>query len=216
MTTPPPRARLLPATPDNINAAAAILRTGGLVAFPTETLYGLGADARNKSAVLNLFKAKARRADKALIVLVKDIQEAALYGVLDDKAHRLAAVFWPGALTLIVKQSNTSHLAPALNPGGGNIALRAPGSATAMELLRAFSGPITAPSANPSGAAPPHTAQDVMHGLGDVIDAVLDGGSCPGSESTILDLSGATPRLLRSGAISCRQVEEIIGPLESS
>lgn len=216
MTTLSPWARLLPATPDNIKVAAAILRTGGLVAFPTETLYGLGADARNESAVLNVFKAKARPADKALIVLVKNIQEAALYGVLDDKARRLAAAFWPGALTLIVKQSSTSLLAPALNLDGGNIALRAPGSATAMELLRAFSGPITAPSANPSGAAPPHTAQDVINGLGNVIDAVLDDGPCPGSESTILDLSGTTPRLLRNGAISSRQVEKIIGPLESS
>jgi len=214
MTAAPPRARLLPASADNIKIAAGILGAGGVVAFPTETLYGLGADARSESAILKVFQAKARRPDKPLITLVQNIREAGQYGVLDDNADRLAHAFWPGALTLIVAQRDTSPLSSALNPGGNTVALRAPGNDITLRLLRAFAGPLTAPSANLAGAAPPKTAEDVMENMAHAIDAVLDGGPCPGNESTLLDLSAGPPRLLRAGAISRRQIEDIVGPLE--
>lgn len=214
MTASPPRARLLPANADNIEIAAGILRTGGLVAFPTETLYGLGADARSENAILKVFQAKARRHDKPLITLVQDIREAGQYGVLDENAERLARAFWPGALTLIVAGRASSPLSRALNPEGNTVALRAPGNDITMRLLRAFAGPLTAPSANLAGATPPKTAEEVMANMAHVIDAVLDGGPCPGNESTLLDLSVGAPRLLRAGAISRRQIEDIVGPLE--
>ncbi len=214
MTAAPPRARLLPANADNIEIAAAILRSGGLVAFPTETLYGLGADARSESAIVKVFQAKERRPDKPLITLVQDIEEANQYGVLGENAERLAHAFWPGALTLIVAERNTSPLSRALNPEGHTVALRAPGNDMTLRLLRAFAGPLTAPSANLAGAAPPKTAEDVMQNMAHAIDAVLDGGPCPGNESTLLDLSADAPRLLRTGAISRRRIEDIVGPLE--
>lgn len=213
MTASSVGARVMPATPENIEIAAAILCAGGLVAFPTETLYGLGADARSESAVKKVFEAKARPPGKPLIVLVRDIAEAAQYAELDDNARRLAEAFWPGALTLILRRRATSPLAPAINSGGETVALRAPDSAVAMRLLRAAAGPLTAPSANPSSAAPPTTAEQVRHGLEYAIDAILDGGPCPGNESTLLDLSNGPPRLLREGAISRRQIEHILGPV---
>ncbi|MEE8172367.1 MAG: L-threonylcarbamoyladenylate synthase, partial [Alphaproteobacteria bacterium] len=189
MTTPIPSVQLLPASEDNIAIAANILRSGGLVAFPTETLYGLGADARIDAAVQKVFAAKARPPEKPLIVLVQDLREAIRYGLFDQDARRLAEAFWPGALTLIVNRREPCPLSAEINPGGATVALRAPGSDIAMRLLDAFSGPLTAPSANRSGAAPPIAAEQVMHGLGATIDAVLDGGSCPGGESSIVELT---------------------------
>jgi L-threonylcarbamoyladenylate synthase len=213
MTMAQASARLLSATQDNIAIAADILGAGGLVAFPTETLYGLGADARNESAVMKVFRAKARPPGKPLIILVQNLREAAQYAILNDTARRLADAFWPGALTLIVRRRDSCALAPAVNPEGHTLALRAPGSAVAMRLLRAFAGPLTAPSANPTGQAPPHTARDVMRGLGHAIDAIVDGGPSPGNKSTLLELSGGAPRLLREGAISRRRIEDILGPI---
>lgn len=212
MTMPSQGAKRLTASASDIAIAADILRAGGLVAFPTETVYGLGADARNHGAVRNLFVAKARPPDKPLIVLVQDRCEAARYGVLNDPADRLAGACWPGALTLIVNRREPCALCTEINPLGVTVALRAPGNDTALSLLRAFNGPITAPSANPSGAAPPTTAEEVNDGLGTAIDAVLDGGTCPGRESTIIDLTSGAPRLLREGAISRRQITEILHP----
>jgi len=206
-------AKHLPASDSNIMIAADILRAGGLVAFPTETLYGLGADARNDAAVRNVFAAKARPSDKALIVLVQDLDEAARYGELNDQARRLAEAFWPGALTLIVKRREASGLSAEINSGGATIALRAPGSDIALSLLRAFAGPLTAPSANPSGATPPTTAEAVLRGLGQEIDAVLDGGPCPGNESTLVDVSANEPRLLREGTISRREIAQTLHPV---
>ncbi len=213
MRVSPARARLLPASAENMEIAAAILDAGGLVAFPTETLYGLGADARNENAVLKVYQAKARPPDKPLIILVQDIQEAGRYGELSEDAIRLADAFWPGALTLIFERREASPLARALNPVGNTVALRAPGSDIAMRLLRIFSAPLTAPSANPAGATPPTTAEAVMQNMAGAIDAVLDGGPCPGNESTLLDVSTSPPRLLREGAISRRRIEDILGPL---
>ena len=212
MTMPLQNVKRLTASSNDIAIAADILRAGGLVAFPTETVYGLGADARNHGAVRNLFIAKARPPDKPLIVLVQDHREAARYGVLNEQADRLVGACWPGALTLIVNRREQCALSAEINPLGMTVALRATGSDTARRLLRAFNGPITAPSANPSSAAPPITAREVINGLGTAIDAVLDGGPCPGSESTIVDLTAGSPRLLREGAISRRRITEILHP----
>jgi L-threonylcarbamoyladenylate synthase len=212
VTVPPSGAQLLPASDANIAIAADILRAGGVVAFPTETLYGLGADACNEAAVRKLFAVKARPREKPLIVLVQDLDEAGRYGELGEDARRLAGAFWPGALTLIVNRRQSCPLSAEINPRGASVALRAPGSDIAMRLLRAFAGPLTAPSANRSGAPPPNTAQEAMQGLGPMIDAVLDGGSCPGGESTIIDLTAGAPRLLRQGAISRQRIEEALHP----
>ena len=212
MTMPSQGVKRLTASSSDIAIGAGILRAGGLVAFPTETVYGLGVDARNHGAVRNLFIAKARPPDKPLIVLVQDQREAARYGVLDEQADRLVSACWPGALTLIVNRREPCALSAEINPLGMTVALRAPGSDTARRLLHAFNGPITAPSANPSGAAPPITAKEVIDGLGTAIDAVLDGGPCPGSESTIVDLTTDAPRLLREGAISRHRITQILHP----
>jgi len=210
MTEPFGGAQMLPAGADNIAVAADILRHGGLVAFPTETLYGLGADACDKAAVEKVFAAKARPAEKPLIVLVQDLGEAGRYGLLGEDAELLAGAFWPGALTLIVNRRQSCPLCREINPRDATVALRAPGGDIAMRLLRAFAGPLTAPSANRSGAPPPRSAEAVMDGLGAAIDAVLDGGSCAGGESTIIDLTAERPRLLRQGAISRRRIEETL------
>ena len=198
----------------NIERCAKALAAGELVAFPTETVYGLGADATNDNAVASIFAAKNRPDFNPLIVHVTDREAAARFVEFNSMADRLAKAFWPGALTLIVAQRDTSPLSQALNPGGNTVALRAPGNDITLRLLRAFAGPLTAPSANLAGAAPPKTAEDVMENMAHAIDAVLDGGPCPGNESTLLDLSADPPRLLRAGAISRRQIEDIVGPLE--
>ena len=212
MTMPLQGVKRLPASSSDIAIAADILRACGGGAFPTETVYGLGADARNHGAGRNLFGAKARPPDKPLIVLVQDQREAARYGVLDEQAYRLAGACWPGALTLIVNRCEPCALSAEINPLGMTVALRATGSDTARRLLRAFNGPITAPRANPRSAPPPITAKEDINGLGTAIDAVLDGGPCPGSKSTIVDLTTDAPRLLREGAISRRRITEILHP----
>lgn len=206
-------AKVLPANESNITIASKILRGDGLVAFPTETLYGLGADARSDTAVRKVFAAKARPAEKALIVLVQNLDEATRYGVFNDQAQSLASAFWPGALTLIVNRREDSGLSAEINPGGATIALRAPGNDIALRLLRAFSGPLTAPSANTSDATPPTTAEDVLQGLGQKIDAVLDGGRCPGSQSTLIHISENYPQLIREGAISRAEISRILNPI---
>ena len=213
MIMPTKEAKLLPANDHNITIASEILHGGGLVAFPTETLYGLGANARSDTAVRKVFSAKARPSDKALIVLVRNIDEATQYGVFNDQAHRLASMFWPGALTLILRRQEISGLSTEINPGGATIALRVPGNNIALRLLHTFSGPLTAPSANPSGAIPPTKAEAVLGCLGQEIDAVLDGGPCPGNQSTLIDISANYPRLLREGAISGTKISRILHPI---
>ncbi|MDP7342529.1 MAG: L-threonylcarbamoyladenylate synthase [Alphaproteobacteria bacterium] len=166
--------------------------------------------AGDKAAVEKVFAAKARPAEKPLIVLVQDLGEAGRYGLLGEDAELLAGAFWPGALTLIVNRRQSCPLCREINPRDATVALRAPGGDIAMRLLRAFAGPLTAPSANRSGAPPPNAAAEVMQGLGSMIDAVLDGGPCAGGESTIIDLTAERPRLLRQGAISRRRIEETL------
>jgi L-threonylcarbamoyladenylate synthase len=193
--------------------AAEILRSGGLVAFPTETVYGLGADATSAAAVRRIFAAKGRPPTNPLIVHVADAEVARKYATTwPESAQRLAGAFWPGPLTLVLPKS--PEIVDDVTAGRGTVGLRVPDHPLALELLRAFGGPIAAPSANRSNRVSPTTAQHVRDELGDAVDLVLDGGPCAvGIESTVLDLSGTTPVILRPGGLSRADVEGVIGPV---
>ena len=195
--------------------AARILRSGGLIAFPTETVYGLGADATNAQAIARIFTAKGRPHTNPLIVHIADAQIARRYAATwPDAATKLAEAFWPGPISLVLPKS--PDIVDAVTAGRGTVGLRVPDHPLALELLRAFDGPIAAPSANKSNRISPTTAQHVRDELGDAVDLLLDGGPCRvGIESTVLDLSGDTPTILRPGGISRRQIEAIIGPVRS-
>jgi L-threonylcarbamoyladenylate synthase len=196
--------------PRGIARAADLLRQGGLVAIPTETVYGLAGDARSAAAVAAIYAAKGRPAVNPLIVHVADAAAAARLGVMDGRAERLAAAFWPGPLTLVVPQHPGAGLAPAVTAGLPTVALRVPAHPAAQGVLAAFGGPLAAPSANPSGRISPTTAVHVLDGLGGRIAAVLDGGPCPvGVESTILALDGPA-RLLRPGGLPAEVLEAVL------
>jgi L-threonylcarbamoyladenylate synthase len=205
-----------------IERAAALLTRGGLVAFPTETVYGLGADADDRAAVAAIFAAKGRPADHPVIVHVQDAR------ALDEwsrdvpaAAHALARAFWPGPLTLVLKRSARAH--DGLTGGQDTVGLRCPAHPWARALLAAFcaargdpAAALAAPSANSFGRISPSRAEHVRGDLGEKpagkVDLILDGGACPvGIESTIVDLTGAQPRLLRPGAISRGELAAIIG-----
>lgn len=205
--------RTVPATRETIALAADLLRRGRLVAFPTDTVYGLGADALSDAAVARVFAAKGRPADKPLIVLVASRADAERHGRLDGAARRLADAFWPGPLTLIVARAPSCALSAGVNPTGPTIALRVPGRDITLELLRATGRPLTAPSANRSGAPSPRTAQEVANQLGDSVDLILDGGEAGGVESTVLDISTERPRLVRAGAVEQTAIERLLGRL---
>jgi L-threonylcarbamoyladenylate synthase len=199
--------------PDRIARAAAILRDGGLVAFPTETVYGLGADALNPSAVAGIFAAKGRPSHNPLIVHVAEVAAAIqLAGAWPDVANLLAARWWPGPLTLVVP---TSPRVPDLvTAGGPTVALRVPAHPVALALLRATQRPLAAPSANRSTSLSPTQAEHVLHGLGGRIPLILDAGPAPGGlESTVLDVTTAPPRLLRPGLVTPLEIEAVIGPV---
>ncbi len=196
---------LLPDT-HGIARAAALLRSGGLVAFPTETVYGLGADARSDLAVAGIFAAKGRPRFNPLIVHVPDVAAAREVAVFDARAEVLACAFWPGPLTLVLplRDAGLSALVTAELP---TVAVRVPAHPVAQALLRAFGGPLAAPSANPSGRVSPTRAAHVLEGLAGRIAAVIDGGACAvGVESTILGLDGAA-RLLRPGGLPQEALE---------
>ncbi len=202
---------LLPATPDGIARAAGLLRQGALVAFPTETVYGLGGDARSPQAVAGIYAAKGRPDFNPLIVHVADVAAARTVAVFDDRAERLAAIFWPGPLTLVLPAQPSAGLAPAVTAGLPTVAVRVPAHPLAQALLGAFGGPLAAPSANPSGRVSPTTAAHVMAGLQARIAAVLDGGACAvGVESTIVGCVGA-PTLLRPGGLPVEMLESALG-----
>jgi L-threonylcarbamoyladenylate synthase len=201
------------ATPETVRRAAEILRGGGLVAFPTETVYGLGADALSVAAVERVFLVKARPRFDPLIVHIAGVAELdAVCEQPDDRVRRLADAFWPGPLTVVLPKR---ALVPSIVSAGlATVAVRVPAHAVALELLRRFGGPIAAPSANPFGYLSPTLAEHVAQQIGPRVDLVLDGGPCPvGVESTIVDLSVDTPMLLRSGGIEQERIEAIIGKL---
>lgn len=195
-----------------LSRASTILRRGGLVAFPTETVYGLGADARDGRAVAAIYEAKGRPRFNPLIVHVASLGQAEVIARIGDPAHALAAQFWPGPLTLVLPLREDAGLSELVTAGLGSVAIRVPAHPVAQALLSAFGGPVAAPSANPSGRVSPTTAAHVMDGLGGRIDAIVDGGSCPvGVESTILSLVGRRPVLLREGGVPIEALEAHLG-----
>lgn len=197
-----------------IEQAALALRAGRLVAFPTETVYGLGAVATNDRAVAAIFAAKGRPRFNPLIVHVTDAAAARALVRWNGTAERLAARFWPGPLTLVLPRAEGCPLSLLVSAGGDTVGLRAPAHPVAQALLAATVLPVAAPSANPAGQVSPTTADHVEAGLGDRIDLIVDGGPCPiGVESTVLDLTCAPPRPLRPGGVTREQLEAAIGPV---
>ena len=194
-----------------VERAASDLREGKLVAFPTETVYGLGADARNSDAVAQIFAAKGRPSFNPLIVHVQDLTAADLLVEFNEDAQKLAGAFWPGPLTLVLPLRDGSGLSPAVTAGLTTLGVRVPNHPAGIALLEAFGGPVAAPSANPSGRISPTTADHVLSGLGDKIAAVLDGGPVDvGLESTILGFEPEAT-LLREGGIPREAIEAVLG-----
>jgi L-threonylcarbamoyladenylate synthase len=198
-------------TQDQIAHAAAILRAGGLVAFPTETVYGLGADAANVDAVKKIYAAKGRPRNHPLIVHLAGVDRLGEWARdVPQAASTLARRYWPGPLTLILKRAPT--VSDLVTGAQDTIALRVPSHPVAQALLSAFGGGIAAPSANRYGRVSATTAEHVRSELGSAVECVLDGGACDvGIESTILDLSGTQPALLRPGAIGAQELEAALG-----
>ena len=191
--------------------AATVLRHGGLVAFPTETVYGLGADATSDAAVAGIYAAKDRPQFNPLIVHVPTAAAARDIARFSDLADRLAAAFWPGPLTLVLPLRPDAGLSPLVTAGLPSVALRVPAHPVAQALLRAFGGPLAAPSANPSGRISPTRAEHVVEGLAGRIAAVVDSGACAvGVESTILGLTDGS-RLLRPGGLPAEALEACLG-----
>ncbi|MHA1517995.1 MAG: L-threonylcarbamoyladenylate synthase [Alphaproteobacteria bacterium] len=201
-----------PATDQAIGEAAQALARGETVAFPTETVYGLGANARDAAAVAKVFAAKERPRFNPLIVHVPDHATAERYGVFDATARELAEAFWPGPLSLVVPKRRDSGIADLVTAGLDTIALRAPDHPAAQKLLAAAGFPLAAPSANRSGRISPTEAAHVVAELGDIPSMILDGGACPrGIESTVVRATGDAPVLLRLGAIPREAIEAVLG-----
>lgn len=204
---------VLPASRDAIVRAAAVIRAGGLVAFPTETVYGLGANALDAAAVGQIFQAKGRPATNPVIVHIA--QRSDLDGLVADVpkiADRLSTRFWPGPLTLVLPRGTA--VPDIVTAGGSTVAVRVPAHPVAQELLRACELPLAAPSANRSMCLSPTRAEHVLRGLDARIDLILDGGPCSGGlESTVLDVTTDPPTLLRPGLIGLGDLEAVVGPI---
>lgn len=211
MTEP---ARLRPATGEALTEAARLLRAGRLVAFPTETVYGLGADATDDHAVAAVFAAKQRPRFNPLIVHVTGAEAAETLVTFDARARRLARAFWPGPLTLVLPRRSASALSLLVSAGLDSVAVRAPDHPVARALLEATDRPVAAPSANVSGRVSPTTAGHVAESLGERVAMILDGGRCRvGVESTVVDLRGGPAALLRPGGLPVEAIEAVIGRL---
>jgi L-threonylcarbamoyladenylate synthase len=205
-----PHSSLRLANAEAISDACAILRSGGLVAFPTETVYGLGADATNPDAVAGIFKAKGRPDFNPLICHVPDLAAAEKLGIFSDTARAFAKAFWPGALTLVVRKLPNCPVAAEVSAGLETIAIRVPDHPLAQSLLGAAGIPLAAPSANRSGAVSPTQAVHVVESLGDKVDLVLDGGACEvGLESTVLSVDETPPVLLRPGGVTLGMLRDV-------
>ncbi len=197
-----------------IAEAARLLRDGGLVAFPTETVYGLGADATNGQAVAAIFAAKGRPLFNPLIVHVADLEEARRHVELSPRASALAEKFWPGPLTLVLPRRKNSPLSLLVSAGLDSVALRAPSHPAAIALLKEAGRPVAGPSANLSGQVTATTAQHVADSLGGKVDLILDAGSATlGIESTVIGFDGDRPLLLRPGAVPREEIQDLVGPL---
>jgi L-threonylcarbamoyladenylate synthase len=210
MTTDHPT-KVMKAEPEAILSAARCLAAGGLVAFPTETVYGLGTDARNGTAVAQLYEAKGRPAFNPLIAHVPDSAAARRLARFDNPANRLAEAFWPGPLTLVLPKHPECPVSELATSGLDSIALRVPDHPVARDILLAFGHPVVAPSANRSGHVSPTTAEHVLADLHDRIDLIIDGGPTPvGIESTIVACLGE-PTLLRPGGLSRCDIARVLG-----
>ncbi len=207
--------RCLPPTDEAIGYAAALLKRGELVAFPTETVYGLGADALNEQAVLSIFAAKERPADNPLIVHIAERADLAPLCCPNEKAFRLMEAFWPGPLTLLMKKKAA---VPGVTTAGlDTVAVRMPSHPVAKALLDACGCPVAAPSANRSGRPSPTRAMHVMEDMAGRIPLVLDGGACDvGLESTVVDMTGEIPLVLRPGGVTPEMLAEVLGPVETA
>ena len=209
--TAEPGTRVLSADDKAIEAAARCLAAGGLVAFPTETVYGLGADARNGEAIARLYAAKGRPAFNPLIAHVAGADTARAAGIFTDAAERLAAAFWPGPLTLVLAKQQDFQVAALALAGLDTVAVRVPAHPVARALLAAFGRPIVAPSANRSGHVSPTSAAHVLSDLRGRIDLIVDAGPCKvGVESTIISCAGE-PTLLRPGGLPRDAIEQVLG-----
>jgi L-threonylcarbamoyladenylate synthase len=192
--------------------AAALLKEGGLVAFPTETVYGLGGDATQDEAVARIYAAKGRPQFNPLIAHVEDAKAAEAQGLFTDAARKLAAAFWPGPLTLVLPRRDSCTVSLLCSAGLPSLALRVPAHPLALALLREVARPIAAPSANRSGKVSPTTAAHVRASLGSAVDMVLDGGPCTvGVESTVVGFLEDQPRLLRPGGLPRATIEDCLG-----
>ena len=205
------------ATSETIAEAARLIRAGRLVAFPTETVYGLSADATNGEAVAAIFAAKGRPEFNPLIIHLAGILDAEKLVQFDDRARAVAAAFWPGPLSLILPRTETCPVNLLAGAGLRTLAVRVPAHPTAQALVKAAATPIAAPSANRSGEVSPTSAAHVVASLGDAVDLIVDDGPCEiGLESTVLDLSQPEPMILRPGVISEDDLEPLVGKLATS
>ena len=206
---------IVPAEEASIARAAEILRAGHLVAFPTETVYGLGADATNDRAVAAIFEAKGRPRFNPLIVHLPNFEQATNCVQINELARAAAERFWPGPLTLVLPRRADTHISYLCSAGLDTLAVRVPGHSVAQDLLAALDRPLAAPSANASGGVSPTTAAHVADSLDGRVDLILDGGPCAvGLESSVLDLTGGRPLLLRPGGIPKEELEGTLGSIE--
>jgi L-threonylcarbamoyladenylate synthase len=206
--------KILNSDKKGIKTAAVHLRAGKLVAFPTETVYGLGANANVDEAVASIYEAKRRPSFNPLIVHFNNVDDVKKQVVWNEWSEKIAATFWPGAVTFILKRAKTCQLSFLVSAGLGTVAVRIPSHKIAQKLIEESACPIAAPSANASGKISPTTAEHVETSLGSRIPYIVDGGSCAiGLESTVIDLSRENPMLLRSGRITLKQLNAIIGPI---
>lgn len=215
MTSAPQNVRR--ASQSSLDEAARLIRAGELVAFPTETVYGLGADATNDRAIAKIFAAKERPRFNPLITHVSDVESASQLGRFSPLAQELARRFWPGGLTLVLPRLETSNVSLLVCAGLDTIALRVPAHPVAQGLIAGAGVPISAPSANRSGEVSPTTAAHVAESLGTRVDLILDGGPCQlGLESTVIGFEDGQALLLRPGAIGRADIEAVIGPLNNA
>ena len=209
-------APVIGATPADLDRAAAVIRAGGLVAIPTETVYGLAADATNGVAVAKIYTAKGRPSFNPLICHVASLAMAEEHAHFTPLARRLAERFWPGPLTLVLPRKSTSTIADLVTAGLPSIALRSPKHVAALELIARVGRPLAAPSANPSESLSPTTAQHVAHNLASKIDLIVDGGACvAGIESTIVAPGEDGAVMLRPGALARAEIEQLTGVLKT-
>jgi L-threonylcarbamoyladenylate synthase len=209
-------ARSIMDSPAARSEAVAVLRRGGIVALPTDTVYGIAVDLAVPGAVERLFAAKGRPPERGIVLLLADVGQANAMGRLDEPARALAEACWPGGLTLVVPQLPGGDLPPALTGGAATIGLRVPDHPT-PRALAAGVGPLPTTSANRSGDPDALTAAEVMAVLGEAVDLVLDGGPAPGGRpSTVVDLSGPVPRIARPGAIPEARIREVLAGVNAS